>query len=862
MIDEGAARPPQRRLRAMRFRLAHLLCILCWLGVWLAPRAASAHAVGKSSLQLDQVGSTLTGSWRVGAADLDPVLGLDENGDRHVDADELARASLAIGEYLASRLEVAASGVACATLVLEPRLEGADLVARVEARCDALGERDDLELRYDLFFEHDSSHQGLLRLTRGEVSHSAVFTHRGRIHTIAARAPSAWQASSGHLLQGIWHIALGYDHLAFLLTLLLPAVLVRRAAPSVASPSGPIARWEPLSSAWPAWRRVLRIVTAFTLAHSITLSLASLGVVRPPERLIEIVIAASVVIAALDNLLPLVGPRSYLLAFVFGLVHGFGFANALGELGLPKGHELLALFGFNLGVEFGQLAVVLVVLPLALALRRSPRYVPWVLRGGSAAIAALALFWVIERSAFEPRGLASATTPPFAEGAASAPSPHQLARLSERWARKPGGDGYQPFHRARVVDQILTPALVEAHAELNLGSADAALAIELPSADAARAALEHGDPVPAIAWLQGAGVARLERGERAGAARAHAARGVLLALDDAEAALEALEQARTLDPSHSRAALWLATVAARLGRLERAETTLRALSPPSFGNPTGAASPPQRAEALSRDDAARADALSLLGDVLAARKRWAEAEQVLQASLASHLGRGDRASAADDRRRLGDATLALARAREALEHYEHAIDIGRSLGDATALAADYRNAAAVAQLLADLPVAARLYRRALETDEGRGDSARAREDRVRLSQVYRQLDQLDEARACLERALAIDMARGASDDVADDLAQLGNLHQLSDQLELAEGFYTRALAVSGLRATQRADIYANLGNVHRRRGNAEGAAAMYRRALADYRGAGHASKASRVEQYLTGFAAETSAAKP
>jgi tetratricopeptide (TPR) repeat protein len=846
----------------MRSRLAHLLCILCWLGVWLTPRASSAHAVGKSSLQLDLAGSLLTGSWRVGAADLDPVLGLDENGDRRVDAEELARASAAIGEYLASRLEVAASGAACAMLVREPRLEGPDLIARVEVRCDALGEHDDLQLRYDLFFEHDSSHQGLLRVTRGDVSQSAVFTHRGRVHTIVARAPSAWQAARGHLLQGIWHIALGYDHLAFLLTLLLPAVLVRRAAPARASPWGLSGAWEPLSSAWPAWRRVLRIVTAFTLAHSITLSLASLGVVRPPERLVEIVIAASVVMAALDNLLSLVGPRSYLLAFVFGLVHGFGFANALDELGLPKGHELLALFGFNLGVEFGQLAVVLVVLPLALVLRRSPRYVPWALRGGSAAIAALALFWVLERSAFEPRGLASATTPPFTEGAASAPTPHQLARLSERWAKKPDGDGYQPFHRPRLVGQILTPALVDAHAELHPGSADASLAVELPNADAARAALEHGEPGPAIAWLKAAAAARFERGDRAGAAQAHAARGVLLALDDAEAATKALEQARTLDPSHTRAALWLATLEARLGRLERAETTLRGLSLPSSGHPTGVASPPRRPDASSRDDGARADALSLLGDVLAARKRWPEAEQVLQASLTAHLGRGDRASAADDYRRLGDATLALARAREALEHYEHAIDLERSLGDATALAADYRNAAAVAQLLADLPVAARLYRRALETDEGRGDTARAREDLVRLSQVYRQLDQLDEARACLDRALAIDTARGASDEAADDLAQLGNLHQLSDQLELAEGFYTRALAATGLRATLRADIYANLGNVHRRRGNAERAAAMYRQALADYRDGGHASKASRVEQYLTGFAAETAAAKP
>jgi len=820
--------------------LSKLLLVGVCVGASLWPRDASAHAVGKSSLQLDVAGPVLAGSWRVGVADLDPVLGLDASGDRHVDSRELERSSLAIGEYLTSRLEVEAGGIPCATRVLEPRLDGPDLIARVEARCDALGEgadlvglrpelrrRPELRMRYDLFFEHDSSHQGLLRVTRGDATHSAVFTHGSRTATIAARAPSAWEALSGHLLQGVWHIAFGYDHLAFLLTLLLPAVLVRRPGSSLAVLS--LASWQPVSSPRPAWLRVVRIVTAFTLAHSITLGLAALGVVRPPERMIEIVIAASVVLAALDNLFALVGARSYLLAFAFGLVHGFGFANALGELGLPRGHELLALVGFNLGVELGQLAVVGAVLPLALALRRSRVYVPWVLCGGSAAIAALASFWAIERSVVDPQALPSAAPRPAETSAAarSAPIGPELARLAEGWSAQPAGDGYRRFFRARIVEQILRPAL-----------ADAVAAVR---ADAPRAALDHGDPAPAIAWLDGVASARSAQGDRAGAARAHATRGVLLALGDAEAAAEALGLARDLDPTYPRAALWLATLEARLGRLARAETTLRA--------------------ALSAEGEAHADAWSLLADVLAQRKRWPEAERALETSLKAHLAKGDRASAADDHRRLGDVTLALARAREALEHYEHAIDLGRPLDgeagrDGAALAADHRNAAAVAQLLDDLPVAARLYRRALELDESRADLERAREDLVRLSKVYRQLDQLDEARACLERALAIDEAAGWSDNLADDLAQLGNLHQLSDQLTLAEGFYARALAIPGLREALRADAYANLGNVHRRRGERQRAASMYRHALAGYRESGEASKAVRVEQYLAGFAAE------
>jgi hypothetical protein len=147
---------------------------------------------------------------------------------------------------------------------------------------------------------------------------------------------------------------------------------------------------------------VFGIVTAFTVAHSITLTLAVLGVIELPSRLVESVIALSVVIAALNNLRPLVTRRLWMVAFGFGLVHGFGFASVLADLGLPRSALALALVGFNLGVEVGQLAIVVAFLPLAFALRRTTFYRRWVMVGGSLAIAALAATWFIER-AFEVR---------------------------------------------------------------------------------------------------------------------------------------------------------------------------------------------------------------------------------------------------------------------------------------------------------------------------------------------------------------------------------------------------------------------------------------------------------------------------
>jgi hypothetical protein len=142
---------------------------------------------------------------------------------------------------------------------------------------------------------------------------------------------------------------------------------------------------------------VLKIVSAFTIAHSLTLSLAVLGIVRLPSRLTESAIAMSVILAAANNLWPLVRERGWIVAFVFGLVHGFGFATALSDLGLRHVGLALALLGFNAGVEIGQLAIVAVFLPVAFALRRTWLYQTPLLRFGSVFVILIAGAWCAER---------------------------------------------------------------------------------------------------------------------------------------------------------------------------------------------------------------------------------------------------------------------------------------------------------------------------------------------------------------------------------------------------------------------------------------------------------------------------------
>ena len=206
--------------------------------------------------------------------------------------------------------------------------------------------------------------------------------------TLAEFSKSAQFAD--YLKEGVLHIWAGFDHILFLLSLLLPAVLVRSATSGEAG----LHRRASRAALWD----VLKVVTAFTVAHSITLSLATLGVVSLPSRLVESAIAASVVLAAINNICPVVYGGRWIIAFCFGLIHGFGFASVLVDLGLPQGSLLLALVAFNLGVEVGQLAIVAVFLPLAYAARDTLFYRRAILVGGSSGVAMIAALWLVERA--------------------------------------------------------------------------------------------------------------------------------------------------------------------------------------------------------------------------------------------------------------------------------------------------------------------------------------------------------------------------------------------------------------------------------------------------------------------------------
>jgi HupE / UreJ protein len=294
----------------------------------------------------------------------------------------------ALAAYALARLAVGADGVGCPATVTEHLIDnhsdGAYAVLRFTAICPQTP--DELQMTYRLFFDIDPQHKGLLRLQTGGETRTAVFSPKTPHQAFKLTSPSLLAQFLDFFVTGVEHIWRGYDHILFLLSLLFPAVLL---------PGG---GWRACESFRAAFIDVLKIVTAFTVAHSLTLSLATLGIVNLPARVSESAIAMSVVLAALNNLVPIVQAKRWVVAFCFGLIHGFGFASVLADLGLPRNVLALALVGFNLGVEAGQIALVSVFLPVAYLLRRSWLYRNIVLAGGSSAIVVVAALWFVERA--------------------------------------------------------------------------------------------------------------------------------------------------------------------------------------------------------------------------------------------------------------------------------------------------------------------------------------------------------------------------------------------------------------------------------------------------------------------------------
>ena len=375
--------------------------------LWVVGHAAAlAHKPSDSYLTLNAAISnpktsqqtpslTVTARWDIALRDLDYALQLDRDGNGELTWGETRQREAEINRLATDSLQIKGDGQTCpwavtGPMALDKHSDGTYAVLSLTANCTSVPKK--LSATYSLFFDVDPSHRGLVQWlapanTGAEQDAQAlVFGTDNASQALTLEPTGWWQTLRQYAIDGVWHIWIGYDHILFLLSLLLPAVLIRRAN-----------QWEPAPTLRGSAIETLKVVTAFTLAHSITLSLAALQIISLPSRLVESVIAASVVLAALNNLRGTVDKRRWVMAFVFGLIHGFGFASVLADLGLPQGALVLALIGFNGGVELGQLAIVAVFLPLAFWLRATKFYRVGVLTVGSLLVAALASWWFVQR---------------------------------------------------------------------------------------------------------------------------------------------------------------------------------------------------------------------------------------------------------------------------------------------------------------------------------------------------------------------------------------------------------------------------------------------------------------------------------
>ena len=293
----------------------------------------------------------------------------------------LAASSAPIIAYIGAHTDVLGeNGVSCRPGDGNATPDGDGVVVRITWFC--AGVADPLRYRSTVLIDVSPDARQVVLIGAGpNAAQDLLDTGRTETPLTAAPPPTLLQVTGRYLEAGIEHIFLGYDHIAFIAAVVLWA---RRL--------------------WP----VVKVVTAFTLAHSITLSLAALDIVRIRSSIIEPAIAASIVYVAVENFFSRDIDKRWRDTFCFGLIHGFGFASALQEFGLPRGALVPALASFNLGVEIGQIAIVSLVVPALLGMDRvlapsgraaaAPTRPAFAVYAISTVIIALGSYWFLDRT--------------------------------------------------------------------------------------------------------------------------------------------------------------------------------------------------------------------------------------------------------------------------------------------------------------------------------------------------------------------------------------------------------------------------------------------------------------------------------
>ncbi|WNG15507.1 HupE/UreJ family protein [Cystobacter fuscus] len=370
-----------------------LLLALVLVGV-AAPVAA--HPLRSTAVLLELRGQAVGGEVQLPLDQLELTLrrGLLEETSTLV-----ARRGEELMRYLGEHLSVQApDGRAFRVDLLSPevrRIDGSEfLVVKLSMSPPPGATARALTLRYDAILHRVVTHSVFVYV-RSDFEGGVFSAHPELLGVLRYRSTSLgmdrsdgswWRGFQSVFVLGTRHIAEGTDHLLFLLVLLLAAPLL-----------GAGGRWAPSPSTGHGVKQVVKVVSAFTLGHSLTLAAGALGVLQVPQAPVEILIAVSILVSAVHALRPLFSGREPLIAVAFGLVHGLAFSTVLAEFGLDTRALVLSVLAFNLGIEAMQLAVVAVTLPWLLVLSRSPVHA--LVRGAGACFAGVAAVgWIAERA--------------------------------------------------------------------------------------------------------------------------------------------------------------------------------------------------------------------------------------------------------------------------------------------------------------------------------------------------------------------------------------------------------------------------------------------------------------------------------
>lgn len=357
----------------------------------------SAHKVGQSYLFANIEERQISGHLELPAAQLLPALGLDVPENSAELAAIFAKEWPRIETYLRKHVSISQEGKAYQLQFGERNSNEIEIAyfLLVDFIATAPGPvADKIDFRYSAIFHALPEHRGGLVIEsnvktglQGNYKGISFFFAPGREeYTLNTLGESAVAIFLRFVREGIVHIWIGYDHILFLVTLLLASVVVVKQKGFVA-----------VNHLRPAMINLVTVVTLFTVAHTITLALAMKGWVTLPSRIVESIIALSIIVVALNNIYPFMRRYIWLLVFVFGLFHGLGFASVLMELALNRESRILGLVGFNVGVEVGQLAIVAVVFPVLFLLRQRSWYNIAVLKLGSGVIALTGAWWLVSR---------------------------------------------------------------------------------------------------------------------------------------------------------------------------------------------------------------------------------------------------------------------------------------------------------------------------------------------------------------------------------------------------------------------------------------------------------------------------------